>query len=231
MAVSSSCTILMTCWPAFRLSRTSAPTARARTRATKSLTTRKLTSASSSASRTSRIAASTSASVTLPRPLSLLSASRSRSESWSNTAGEFTAEARVRAVIDDRANESLWANPAFRRVWTAETISIFGSFITRMALPLVAILALGADALGVALIRSMDLVAGLVIGLAAGAWVDRLRRRPVLIWTDLGRAALLATIPLSWVMGWLSFAQLLLVALMAAALTSFSYAADRAYLP
>jgi MFS family permease len=136
-----------------------------------------------------------------------------------------------RAVTEQPAAPSLWANDAFRRVWTAETISIFGSFITRMALPLVAILTLGADALGVALIRSMDLIAGLVVGLVAGAWVDRLRRRPVLIWSDLGRAALLATIPLAAIAGWLSFGQLLVVALSAAILTTFSYAADRAYLP
>jgi MFS family permease len=137
----------------------------------------------------------------------------------------------VRAVTEESAGSSLWANDAFRRVWTAETISIFGSFITRMALPLVAILTLGADSLGVALIRSMDLIAGLVVGLVAGAWVDRLRRRPVLIWSDLGRAALLATIPLAAIAGWLSFGQLLVVALSAAVLTTFSYAADRAYLP
>ena len=126
---------------------------------------------------------------------------------------------------------SLWANPAFRRVWTAESISIFGSFVTRMALPLVAILVLGADAFGVALVRSMDFIAGLAVGLVAGAWVDRLRRRPVLIWSDIGRAALLATIPLAWLLGWLSFGQLLIVALSTAVLTTFSYAASRAYLP
>ena len=125
----------------------------------------------------------------------------------------------------------MWRNPAFQRIVTASTISTFGSFITRMALPLVAILLLGSDALGVALIRSTDLIAGLLVGLVAGAWVDRLRRRPVLVWTDLGRAALLATIPLAWLAGALSFGQLLVIALAAAALSTFNYAADRAYLP
>ena len=109
---------------------------------------------------------------------------------------------------------SLWRNGAFRRVWAAATISIFGSLITRLALPLVAILTLNADAFGVALVRSMDLIAGLAVGLVAGAWVDRLRRRPVMIWADLGRAALLATIPLAAFGGWLSLPQLLLVALL-----------------
>jgi MFS family permease len=137
----------------------------------------------------------------------------------------------VRAVTSAAANPGMWRNPAFQRLLVASTVSTFGSFITRMALPLVAILMLNTDAFGVALVRSMDLIAGLVVGLVAGAWVDRLRRKPVLVWTDLGRAALLATIPLAWLAGVLSFAQLMVVALAAAALTTFNYAADHAYLP
>ena len=91
----------------------------------------------------------------------------------------------------------LWSNNAFVRVWAAASISIFGSLITRIALPLVAILTLDAGAIEVAVLRSMDLAAALIVGLVAGAWVDRLRRRPVLIWADLGRAALLGIIPVS----------------------------------
>ena len=83
-ATSSSLTILTTCWPADRLSSTSCPIARSRTRATKSLTTLKLTSASSSARRTSRMAASTSASLIRPRPVRLPSVLRSRSLRVSN---------------------------------------------------------------------------------------------------------------------------------------------------
>jgi MFS family permease len=129
------------------------------------------------------------------------------------------------------AGPSLWRNGAFRRIWTAATISIFGSLITRLALPLVAILTLHTDAFGVALVRSMDLMAGLAVGLVAGAWVDRLRRRPVMIWADVGRAALLATVPVAAVGGWLSLPQLLLVALATAVLTTFFDTADRAFLP
>ena len=104
----------------------------------------------------------------------------------------------------------LWRNPAFVRVWTAATISIFGSLITRMALPLVAILVLGSGALEVALLRGLELGAALLFGLVAGAWVDRLRRRPVLIWADLGRAVLLGSVPVAFVVGGLSYGQLLL---------------------
>ena len=137
----------------------------------------------------------------------------------------------MRAVTSAPAPPGMWRNPAFQRLLTATTVSTFGSFITRMALPLVAILMLESDAFGVALVRSMDLIAGLLVGLVAGAWVDRLRRKPVLVWTDLGRAALLATIPIAWLANVLSFGQVLLIALAAAALTTFNYAADHAYLP
>ena len=126
---------------------------------------------------------------------------------------------------------SLWRNGAFQRVWSAATISIFGSLVTRVALPFVAIVTLNADSVGVALVRSMDLIAGLAVGLVAGAWVDRLRRRPVLVGADLGRAVLLGLIPLGAIGGWLSLPVLLFVALTTAVLTTFFDAADSAFLP
>ena len=125
----------------------------------------------------------------------------------------------------------LWSNSAFVRVWGAATISIFGSLITRMALPLAAILILGSGAFEVAVLRGLELGTTLVVGLVAGAWVDRLRRRPVLIWADLGRAVLLGSIPVAFALGALTFVQLLIVGSLAAILTSFFDAADNAYLP
>ncbi len=125
----------------------------------------------------------------------------------------------------------LWSNNAFVRVWTAASISIFGSLITRIALPLVAILTLDAGPIEVAVLRGMDLAVALIVGLVAGAWVDRLRRRPVLIWADLGRAALLLVIPASFMLGTLALWQLLVVAALTAVLTTFFDAADNAYLP
>ncbi|MEO8625592.1 MAG: hypothetical protein ABI452_02725, partial [Candidatus Limnocylindrales bacterium] len=70
----------------------------------------------------------------------------------------------------ERPSRSLWRNNAFVRVFSAATISIFGSLVTRVALPFVAIVNLHADSVGVALVRSMELVAGLAVGLVAGAW-------------------------------------------------------------
>ena len=105
----------------------------------------------------------------------------------------------------------LWRNGAFVRLWTAATISVFGSFVTRIALPFVAILTLRAGPIEVAVLRSLDLIAALVVGFVAGAWVDRLRRRPVLIWADLGRAVLLGSIPVAAIGGWLTLLQVFVV--------------------
>ena len=134
-------------------------------------------------------------------------------------------------VVRNPFSSPLWQNHAFVRVWSAASISIFGSLVTRIALPLVAILTLGAGPFEVALLRSMDVAAALVVGLVAGAWVDRLRRRPVLIWADLGRAVLLGAIPVSFLLGTLALWQLIAVAGLAAVLTTFFDAADNAYLP
>ena len=125
----------------------------------------------------------------------------------------------------------LWRNQAFLRVWSAATVSLFGTLITRIALPLLAILTLAAGPIEVAVLRGIDLAATLVVALVAGAWVDRLRRRPVLIWADLGRAVLLGSIPFAFVVGALTFIQLLVVAALTAVLTAFFDAADNAYLP
>ncbi|HEU0245001.1 MAG TPA: MFS transporter [Candidatus Limnocylindrales bacterium] len=125
----------------------------------------------------------------------------------------------------------LWRNGAFLRVWAAATISVFGSFVTRIALPFVAILTLKAGPIDVAILRSLELVAALLVGFVAGAWVDRLRRRPVLIWADILRALLLGSIPVAAVGGWLTLPQVYLVAALAAVCTTFFDVADRAYLP
>ncbi|HEX2756416.1 MAG TPA: MFS transporter [Candidatus Limnocylindrales bacterium] len=125
----------------------------------------------------------------------------------------------------------LWHEGDFVRLWAAATVSMLGSFITRSALPFTAILVLGAGAPEVALIRGAELVAGLTLGLVAGAWIDRRRRRPVMVAADLGRAVLLGSIPLAALGGVLGLPQLVIVAFGAAVLTTFFDVADRAFLP
>ena len=117
------------------------------------------------------------------------------------------------------------------RLWSATTISYFGSFVTRTALPFAAILVLGAGPLEISALRGLELVAGLLVGLFAGAWVDRLRRKPIMVGADLGRAILLGSIPVAAVVGVLALPQLLVVAFMAAILTTFFDVASMTYLP
>ncbi len=126
---------------------------------------------------------------------------------------------------------TLWRDRSFVAVWSASTISLFGSLITRTALPFAAILVLDAGPLEISAIRSAELIAGLIVGLVAGAWVDRLLRRPIMIWADLGRAVLLGSIPVAFVLGLLGLPQLLFVAFAAAVLSTFFDVADNAYLP
>jgi MFS family permease len=126
---------------------------------------------------------------------------------------------------------TIWRNAAFLRVFSAASVSIFGSFVTRTALPFAAILVLRAGPIEISAIRAFEIVGGLVVGLVAGAWVDRLRRRPVMIAADLGQAIVLGSIPIAAIGGWLSIPQLILVALLASFFEVFHNAADNAYLP
>ena len=129
------------------------------------------------------------------------------------------------------AEASIWRNPVFVRVFSAATVSVFGSLVTRTALPFAAILVLGAGPLEIAAIRACEILGGLLVGLVAGAWVDRLRRRPVMIAADLGQAVVLGSVPVAALTGWLSIPQLIVVAFLTSILTTFHNVADVAYLP
>jgi Na+/melibiose symporter-like transporter len=131
----------------------------------------------------------------------------------------------------DTAVTSLWRNRSFVAVWSASTISIFGSLITRTALPWAAILVLDAGALDISALRGVEQIAALIVGLFAGAWVDRLRRRPIMIGADIGRAILLGSIPVAFLAHALGMTQLVVVAFLAAVLTTIFDVADRSYLP
>jgi MFS family permease len=125
----------------------------------------------------------------------------------------------------------LWANPDFLKLWTAQTISQLGSRITREGIPLTAVLVLHAGTVQMGFLSALGAAAVLVFGLAAGVWVDRLRRRPILVAADLGRAAVLASIPAAAVAGVLAMGQLYAVAALAGVLTVFFDVAYQSYLP
>jgi len=90
----------------------------------------------------------------------------------------------------------LLRHPDFLKLWGGQSISLFGSQVTRLALPFTAILTLHATAGQMGILGAVQLAPFLLLGLFAGVWVDRLRRRPILIAADIGRALLLSVIPL-----------------------------------
>lgn len=122
-------------------------------------------------------------------------------------------------------------NRDFMKLWSAQAISVFGSTLTREALPLAAILSLAATPAQVGLLAALGMLPVLLVGLPAGVWVDRLRRRPILIAADLGRAVLLFSIPLAAWFGLLTLTHLFVVAFLAGTLTVFFSVADNSYLP
>lgn len=126
---------------------------------------------------------------------------------------------------------SLWRHPDFVRLWIGQTISRLGSVVTRTAMPLVALLVLNAGPFELALIVVLESAGRLVVGLIAGAWVDRLRRRPVLIADDIARAALLLWIPVAHALGVLRIEHLYVLAFLQAVLAVLFDAAYPAYVP
>jgi predicted MFS family arabinose efflux permease len=112
-----------------------------------------------------------------------------------------------------------------------QTISELGSVVTRTAVPLVALLVLGAGPAEFAFLVVAESLAVLLVSLVAGAWVDRLRRRPLLIWADAVRAALLFSIPLAYVLGALRIEQLYVVVFLVACMSAVFSAAYPAYVP
>jgi MFS family permease len=127
--------------------------------------------------------------------------------------------------------ESLFFHRDFRLLWLGDTVSQFGSLITNTAAPLLAALVLAATPFEMGVLNAADTAAFLLVGLPAGAWVDRMRRRPLMLASDLGRAVLLASIPVAWWMGVLTLAQLIVVGLVVGVLTVFFDVAYQSFLP
>jgi len=125
----------------------------------------------------------------------------------------------------------LWRHSEFLKLWTGQTISQFGTQFTQLGLPLIAILLLKADAFAVGLLGTFEFLPFILFGLPAGAWVDRMRRRPILIAGDVGRALSLASIPIVWKLGHLTLVQLYVVGFVNGVLTVCFDVAYQSYLP
>jgi len=137
-----------------------------------------------------------------------------------SAAGVAAAPARARAL------PGILRGREFRRFWAGESVSLIGDQITLIALPLVGVLALHANAAEMGYLVAAALLPNLFFSLHAGAWLDRRgRRREAMIATALARAALLATIPIAYWLGVLTMAQLYVVSFLIGTLSVLFFVA------
>ena len=125
----------------------------------------------------------------------------------------------------------MWAHRDFLKLWGAQTISTVGTQITLIALPLTAILVLDASTFAVAALTAMDTLPFLLLALPAGIWIDRMRRRPLMVVAEVGRAAALLSIPVAYLLDVLTLAQLFVAGFAAGALAVVFDLAYLSYLP
>lgn len=126
---------------------------------------------------------------------------------------------------------SLVHHPDFRRLWIGDTASQLGVALGGLAVPYLAVTALHATEFQMGLLGTLTGLGFLIIGLPAGALIDRRRKRTVMILADLGRFLLLLSLPIAWWLGVLTFAQVLVVATAAGMLTVFFDVSYQSYLP
>jgi MFS family permease len=126
---------------------------------------------------------------------------------------------------------SLWRHGNFMKLWTAHTVTQVGDEITQFALPLTAIITLEATPFQIGLLGTFQFLPFILLTIPAGVWVDRMRRKPILIGADLGRALILSSIPIAFLGGWLSIWQLYVVGFLVGCLEVFFDVAYQSYLP
>ncbi len=127
----------------------------------------------------------------------------------------------VEEATPARHGRSLWHDKNFLTLWGGQALSQFGSQIAELALPVLAVLVLQATEAQVGYLNAAAMAAFLVVGLPAGAWIDRLRKRHVMIWADAVRALALAAVPVLHLLGMLEMWHLYGVALVVGIATVF----------
>lgn len=125
----------------------------------------------------------------------------------------------------------VWRVPDFQRLWAAQSISETGTQIGQLAVPLLAIGALDASATELGFLSGARMLPFLVLALPAGALLDRIRRLPVLVVSDVCRALLLASVPVAYALDLLTFVQLYLAVLLVGVFTVAFDVAYQSYLP
>ncbi|HEU4728089.1 MAG TPA: MFS transporter, partial [Kofleriaceae bacterium] len=128
-------------------------------------------------------------------------------------------------------DRGLWRHANFLRLWAAQVVSAFGSRITRTALPIIAVKTLDQAGTSLGLLAAMQLVPGVFLAMAVGGFVDRGRKRRILIASDLIRAALVGSLTLAWALGALTMIHLIIVGAGVGAATALFQITDVAYLP
>lgn len=146
-----------------------------------------------------------------------------------SAAGSSTADPEPQPA--QRFRGGLFRHHDFRQLFIGDAISQVGTQLTMLAMPVLAIRVLDANAFQMGVLATCEFLAFLLIGLPAGAWVDRWRKQRVLVANDLIRAASLATLPLAWGLDLLTFPQVLVVALVVGCCTVFFDVAYQSYLP
>ncbi|MFP5347752.1 MAG: MFS transporter, partial [Actinomycetes bacterium] len=148
------------------------------------------------------------------------------------TRGRHAAARRTpRARLLEGWRRSLAYHHDFRQLWLGDTVSQVGTQLSVLAIPVLAVRLLGADELQMGLLATFETLAFLVVGLPAGAWVDRWRKKRVLVAGDLLRTAALATLPAAWLLDALTLPHLYAVALAVGVCTVFFDVAYQSYLP
>jgi MFS family permease len=130
-----------------------------------------------------------------------------------------------------RPRGGLWGHADFLKLWTGQSISEFGSQVSGLAIPWLAAVGLHASPLQFSLLGVLGFLPFILFALPAGVWVDRLRRRPILIVGDASRAVLLAVIPVLWALDLLQMWHLLAISFIVGVLTVFFDVAYQSYLP
>lgn len=134
-------------------------------------------------------------------------------------------------VAEAPTQPSLWRHGGFLKLWAGETTSQFGAQLGFLAIPVLAIEVLAASEFQIGLLNALQTAAFLVIGLPAGAWIDRWLKRRVMILADVVRAVALALVPIFWLLDVLDFAHLLIIATVVGVATVFFDVSYQSYLP
>jgi MFS family permease len=126
---------------------------------------------------------------------------------------------------------SLFRHPNYLKLWTAATVSLFGTQVSQIAIPFIAAVVLKASPGEVGLLTTIEFLPFLLFTLPAGVWVDRFPKKRILVLGDLGRGAMLVSIPVAYALGGLTIWQLYLVGFVNGVMTVFFDVADQSYLP